>query len=121
MNAKKLKKYKELILSEKNRTLDELLSGNENYENLKEEAHGDIADVAFQSYEKQLLIGFSQKEKDKLEMLNAALKRIEEGHYGQCIDCKSDITEERLNAIPYALRCVNCMAKFEDKKRREKM
>ena len=54
-------------------------------------------------------------------MLNNALKRIEDGSYGKCIDCKEEINEERLTAIPYTLRCINCMSKYEDKKRREKM
>ncbi len=121
MNAKKLKKYKDLILEDKEKTLNELLTGNEIYNSLKEEAHGDAADVAFQAYEKQLLIGFSQKEKDKLEILNSALKRIEEGMYGKCLDCKEDISDERLLAIPYTLRCIKCMAKYEEKKRRERM
>ncbi|WP_297286347.1 TraR/DksA family transcriptional regulator [uncultured Brachyspira sp.] len=121
MNAKKLKKFKDLILEEKRKTLDELLSGNESYETLKEDAHGDLADMAFQAYEKQSLVSFSQKERDRLDMLNNALKRIEDGTYGKCIDCKEEINEERLTAIPYTLRCINCMSKYEDKKRREKM
>ena len=121
MTAKKLKKFKDLLLEEKKKTLDELLSGNETYEALKEDSHGDMADIAFQAYEKQTLVNFSQKEKDKLEMLNNALKRIEDGTYGKCIDCKEEINEERLTALPYTLRCVNCMSKYEDKKRREKM
>lgn len=121
MNAKKLKKFKDLILEEKRKSLDELLSGNETYESLKQEAHGDIADIAFQTYEKQSLVSFSQKEKDKLEALNNALKRIEDGSYGKCIDCKEEISEDRLTTIPYTLRCVNCMSKYEDKRRREKM
>ena len=45
----------------------------------------------------------------------------EDGTYGKCIDCKEEINEERLTAIPYTLRCINCMSKYEDKKRREKM
>ena len=121
MNAKKLKKFKDLILEEKRKTLDELLSGNESYETLKEDAHGDLADIAFQAYEKQSLVSFSQKERDRLDMLNNALKRIEDGSYGKCIDCKEEINEERLTTIPYTLRCINCMSKYEDKKRREKM
>ena len=102
MNSKKLKKFKDLLLEEKRNTLDELLSGNE-------------------TYEKQSLVNSSQKDKDKLEALNNALKRIEDGSYGKCIDCKDEISEDRLTAIPYTLRCVNCMAKYEDKRRREKM
>ena len=121
MNSKKLKKFKDLLLEEKRNTLDELLSGNETYEALKQETHGDKADIAFQTYEKQSLVNSSQKDKDKLEALNNALKRIEDGSYGKCIDCKDEISEDRLTAIPYTLRCVNCMAKYEDKRRREKM
>ena len=121
MNAKKLKKFKDLILEEQKKTLDELLSGNESYESLKEDSHGDLADIAFQAYEKQFLVQKKKKEKDRLDMLNNALKRIEDGSYGKCIDCKEEINEERLTAIPYTLRCVNCMTKYEDKKRREKM
>ena len=68
MNAKKLKKFKDLILEEKRKTLDELLSGNETYEALKQEAHGDMADIAFQTYEKQSLVNSSQKDKDKLDV-----------------------------------------------------
>ena len=34
-------------------------------------------------------------------MLNNALKRIEDGSYGKCIDCKEEINEERLTARPY--------------------
>ena len=67
------------------------------------------------------MVNSSQKDKDKLEALNNALKRIEDGSYGKCIDCKDEISEDRLTAIPYTLRCVNCMAKYEDKRRREKM
>ncbi|MEI0701021.1 TraR/DksA family transcriptional regulator [Brachyspira intermedia] len=121
MTAKKLKKFKDLLLEEKRKTLDELLSGNETYEALKDDSYGDMVDIAFQAYEKQNLMNFSQKEKDKLDMLNNALKRIEDGTYGKCIDCKEEINEERLTALPYTLRCVNCMSKYEDKKRREKM
>ncbi|WP_300369595.1 TraR/DksA C4-type zinc finger protein [Brachyspira sp.] len=121
MTAKKLKKFKCLLLEEKKKTLDELLSGNETYEALKDDSYGDMVDIAFQAYEKQNLMNFSQKEKDKLDMLNNALKRIDDGTYGKCIDCKEEINEERLTALPYTLRCVNCMSKYEDKKRREKM
>ncbi len=121
MTAKKLKKFKDLLLEEKRKTLDELLTGNETYEALKDDSHGDMVDIAFQAYEKQNLMNFSQKEKDKLDMLNNALKRIDDGTYGKCIDCKEEINEERLTALPYTLRCVNCMSKYEDKKRREKM
>lgn len=41
----------------------------------------------------------------------AALGRIEQSHYGRCIDCGHDIPEGRLEARPDAARCVACQAK----------
>lgn len=40
--------------------------------------------------------------------LHAALRRMDEGTYGECIDCGIEIDEERLGAIPGALRCLEC-------------
>lgn len=120
MTAKKLKKFQDLLIEEKRNTLDDLLKENESYESLKESAmNGDIADIAFQSYEKQLLIGLSQKEKDKIDRIDAALQRIEAGTYGKCVDCGIDLDEERLTALPWALRCVSCKNKNEDELRKK--
>ena len=38
----------------------------------------------------------------------AALSRIEDNTYGQCVDCGHEIPEGRLDARPDASRCVNC-------------
>ncbi len=41
----------------------------------------------------------------------AALTRIQDGSYGQCVDCGKPIPEGRLEARPEAARCVTCQAK----------
>jgi DnaK suppressor protein len=45
--------------------------------------------------------------------VNAALKRIEEGSYGECMECGAHITEARLHAAPEAARCIHCQEKLE--------
>ncbi|MFC7101818.1 TraR/DksA family transcriptional regulator [Nonomuraea rubra] len=42
-----------------------------------------------------------------------ALKRIDEGVYGRCVDCGSSVPEGRLEARPEAARCVQCQGKRE--------
>ncbi|RVX44475.1 TraR/DksA family transcriptional regulator [Nonomuraea polychroma] len=42
-----------------------------------------------------------------------ALKRIEEGAYGRCVDCGKPVPEGRLEARPEAARCVQCQSKQE--------
>ena len=47
----------------------------------------------------------------------AALSRIDDGSYGQCVDCAGPVPEPRLEARPATARCVPCQAK-RDRRRR---
>jgi len=55
-------------------------------------------------------IGFALIEL-KTEMLNqidAALRRLDEGKYGDCFECGGEIAKARLRALPFAVRCRDC-------------
>jgi RNA polymerase-binding transcription factor DksA len=45
---------------------------------------------------------------NELRMIEAAMRRIEEGEYGACVKCGSDIAEERLDLLPATPFCRNC-------------
>ena len=47
----------------------------------------------------------------------AALSRIDEDSYGQCVDCGHEIPEGRLDARPDAARCVGCQSKWAKRHR----
>lgn len=49
----------------------------------------------------------------ELRMLEAALKRVADGSYGQCVDCGEEIPFVRLRAQPGAGRCVACQGRHE--------
>lgn len=53
------------------------------------------------------------KKKTIIPRLHEALRRIDEGTYGECLCCGETIEEARLHAIPGALRCVPCQRKNE--------
>ena len=44
----------------------------------------------------------------EIKMIQAALGRIEDGTFGECVACGGPISIERLNAVPHAARCKNC-------------
>lgn len=46
----------------------------------------------------------------EIRMIEAALKRIEDGSYGICVVCGDPIGEERLDVLPHAPRCRDCAA-----------
>ena len=43
----------------------------------------------------------------------AALRRLEGGTYGECVNCGNPVPEGRLEARPDAARCVLCQAKYD--------
>ena len=43
--------------------------------------------------------------------IKSALNRIELGTYGICIECGVEIPKKRLEAVPTALRCIECETK----------
>jgi DnaK suppressor protein len=45
--------------------------------------------------------------------VDAALLRIAEGTYGQCVGCGKEVPEGRLEARPDAARCVSCQTKYD--------
>ena len=53
-------------------------------------------------------IAIAQNEELLFEQVEAALTRIEAGTFGICDDCGRAIGKERLQAIPYTPRCIDC-------------
>lgn len=49
-----------------------------------------------------------EEAKHELALVNAALARIKAANYGECKSCGEDISAERLNALPYAAKCIKC-------------
>jgi DnaK suppressor protein len=49
----------------------------------------------------------------EIATVDAALKRIEDGSYGECLDCGVQIAEARLHAAPEAARCIHCQERLE--------
>jgi len=56
------------------------------------------------------LVDLGQKSRDRalLTSVDAALKRIGEGTFGQCLNCEQEINAKRLEAIPWVGYCITC-------------
>jgi RNA polymerase-binding protein DksA len=49
----------------------------------------------------------------KLNLIDAALERLDHGDFGECQECGQDIPLRRLNVIPWAAHCVACQERVE--------
>lgn len=74
---------------------------------------GDIADAATHQTTRTLMLGLRQTEHDELTKIEAAIAKIHDGTYGQCVRCGKPIETARLDAIPYAPSCIACKRKEE--------
>jgi DnaK suppressor protein len=61
-----------------------------------------------------------QMKAETLSKINEALTRLEEGAYGNCFECGEEIAEQRLRALPFAVRCKDCEEAREIAERRER-
>ena len=61
-----------------------------------------------------------QMEAETLQKINEALARLEDGKYGFCFECGDEIAEQRLRALPFAVRCKDCEEAREVAEQRER-
>lgn len=70
----------------------------------------DLEDQAIDLEDDEVLERLGRANQQELRLLNDALKRIADGTYGICAKCGEDISQARLDAVPYALICRDCAA-----------
>src|SRR3972149_3218113 len=59
-----------------------------------------MAELGSDNFEQEFTLGLMEAEEDTLDLIEAALVRIDSGNYGRCVQCDGSIPKTRLNAIP---------------------
>ena len=115
MDRETVTRFKELFEEQRqNLTYSkEILS--EQY-NIQSEDLPDEFDVTSSERESGMRLRLRSREALYLRKINEALRRIEDGDFGECESCGDDIELKRLEARPTATFCVSCK---EDEERRE--
>jgi DnaK suppressor protein len=78
-----------------------------------------MAELGSGNFDQELTLSLLGSEKDALDQIEAAIGRIEDGSYGRCETCGVKIPKSRLEAIPYAARCVQCSSQREEARGQE--
>lgn len=77
------------------------------------EATKDAADMAGQEADAERLWLFLNRDENIEQRVKKALKRIENGKYGVCMECDSPIAYKRLLIDPTSELCINCKSELE--------
>ena len=80
---------------------------------LVDESALDVADRAVNSATKEFLFRQAHDRNRMLQLVEAALGRIRDGSFGQCLACGGLIGRKRLEAVPWTEYCVTCQDKLE--------
>lgn len=118
MEATFLKKMKTSLFELKQEILKNLASESEDFRTIIEDMDPkDLADIAADDIDRKTLEALGSQELRRLQLIESALARIENEKYGLCARCSKKIPRERLEAIPYALLCIECKSSEERRNR----
>jgi len=121
-DKKKLAQYKKSLIKLSDSLLHDIDNmsknpGSQNSESSDVSGHVlHMADVATDMYDREFNLGLASTEREVLQKIEQALKRIDDKIFGACVECEKLIPFARLNAIPYVETCLKCQEKIETKK-----
>ena len=70
--------------------------------------YGSQAAAASQVFAQQRDLALHDRADIQLRLVDEALARLADGTYGRCARCGRPIADERLDALPWAARCIDC-------------
>jgi DnaK suppressor protein len=83
-------------------------------EGLDETEHAE-ADI-----QEHIEVALIQMKGETLQRVREALARLDAGEYGDCAECGGEISQPRLRALPFAVRCTACEQSHEQHAARER-
>lgn len=120
-NKKELSDFKKIVLKKKDEILAQIKHiSDDTLKKSQKDAAGDIsgytyhmADVATDTYDREFSMSLASNERQLLYEFDDAIKKIDEGTFGICEDCKCLVSKTRLKAVPQARLCIKCQTKKE--------
>ena len=68
----------------------------------------DAGESSENDIQEDIELALIQMKSETLNKVDDALRRLEQGSYGNCFECGDEIAEKRLRALPFAVRCKDC-------------
>lgn len=104
MTKAETNKYREILEARQ----AELAGVLKNRDAITIEKSPDALDEVQNAAERELAIRNLDRESNLLRNVRAALRRIEEGHFGTCVHCEEEISPKRIAAVPWTPFCITC-------------
>ena len=113
MNAEKLARIREHLLKRRKMLVEAFGRRREAGEAASDPGPRDEADESVRLEAQDEAFRMAESDAREVGMVDAALARMREDTYGECVDCGDEIDEKRLMALPTAARCMSCQEAHE--------
>ena len=113
MDAKKINDIRQRLSSECEKLIKSINRSRLAATQIKLENTEDEGDLATISHERELLYNLHESDFTRLRFIREAMKAMDRGQYGECVGCGEDINEKRLEAVPWATKCIRCQEETE--------
>lgn len=78
------------------------------WEEISIENSPDTLDQVQNAANREMAVGRLENDSRRLHSILTALQSIQEGSYGTCMRCETEISIKRLNAVPWTQYCLDC-------------
>lgn len=91
----------------------DLAAGLQNREGLETQSEAEVGDQIQRAADRAVVILGLDRTSALLREVRAALRRLQDGTYGQCLQCEEEISPKRLSAVPWAALCLSCQERAD--------
>ena len=108
--SRAMRRFRQVLLDKYNGLVRAYNSAKGDTRRVTTDGTEDYIDYAVSSYDRDFSLSLSEMERSQIRMIEDALRRIDRGEYGDCLQCGEPIPEKRLEVEPWARHCVRCQA-----------
>jgi len=113
MEANRLEHFRKLLLEQLGQHNENVRDDQAAALDSVDDSVKDSVDMSLQDVNQELTLRHGERESQAVAEIDEALRRIDEGTYGQCERCGKPIDERRLEAMPTARYDAQCQAEIE--------
>lgn len=117
LRKEKLDVYRKQLTARRNALAEDLRQATAQLLN-DESVYTDSVDQAAAETDKSFVLQMKNRDRDALWQIDEAIKRLDEGSFGECERCGESISEGRIEAFPFTTLCIDCKAELESEEHR---
>jgi DnaK suppressor protein len=120
LSEEKIKQIREKLETRRAELVDKSRTAQQEMKNTDPHSPADSVDESTEEQGVSTRLKFADRNKDSLADVNEAIERIDQGDFGNCLECEEPIPPKRLEAMPTAKLCIDCKERLEKKEKSQK-